>query len=108
MKQNILSYIHKYNGHITYDTLTSINFDLRIDTILDELTEDLLQAELPNNCLLDIGWYPEFNSKGNFAVQVIMDMDWEKPLFKENCYTLEQLYTVVKKGLSCYKLKSTL
>lgn len=100
--------IHQYNGLITYDTLTHLDFENSTIEVVDELTEDLLQVDLSNHYLLDIGWYPEFDSQGNFVVQVIMDMDWEKPLFKDTCKTLEQLYTVVKKGLSCYKLKSTL
>jgi hypothetical protein len=42
-----------------------------------------LQVEYPRNYLIDLGWYPECNSKGNFVLNVIYNYDWEKPVLKK-------------------------
>ena len=58
-----------------------IDFSLPFEDQPDCLTEDLLQLNLGNNRLLDIGWYPEFNPSGCFLIQVIHDNDWREPEF---------------------------
>ena len=58
-----------------------IDFSLPFEDQVDCLTEDLLQLNLGNNRLLDIGWYPEFDSGGCFLIQVIHDNEWFKPEF---------------------------
>lgn len=52
---------------------------------LDALSEDLVQVVYGDNYILDIGWYPERNKDGNFAVQIIGGKDWENPIFKKCC-----------------------
>ena len=58
-----------------------IDFSLPFEDQPDCLTEDLLQLNLGNNRLLDIGWYPEFDPGGCFLIQVIHDNDWLEPEF---------------------------
>ncbi|MDM1396129.1 hypothetical protein HX049_02910 [Myroides odoratimimus] len=77
--------IEKHKGIITYDSLSHLNFNDSPAEVIDELKEDLLQAEFGNQITLDIGWYPEFDIHGHFSVQVIANYNWEAPLYKENC-----------------------
>jgi len=69
-------------GNIAYNEF-HIDFDKTLCEQEDSLTEDLLQVEYPNNYLIDLGWYPECNSNGNFIISVIYDFDWEKPVLKK-------------------------
>lgn len=69
-------------GNIVYNEF-HIEFDKKLDEQEDSLTEDLLQVEYPNNYLIDLGWYPECNSKGNFVLNVIYNYNWEKPVLKK-------------------------
>ncbi|KZE76580.1 hypothetical protein AV926_15670 [Myroides marinus] len=95
----IKTLIQQYRGNITYDTLTLLDFSLTTDEVIDELKEDLMQVEFDNNTLLDIGWYPEFNAQGQFTIQVIKDYNWEVPLFKAHCKTLEDIENTLTKAL---------
>lgn len=63
---------------------------------LDDLNEDLLQVEFPDNVVLDIGWYPERDPKGQFQVRVIRDLAWDSPLFYAKVSTLGVLRSVVE------------
>ena len=63
---------------------------------LDDLNEDLLQVEFPGNVILDIGWYPMGDPKGQFKVKVIRDFDWEQPIFYAKVSTLGVLRSVVE------------
>lgn len=49
----------------------------------------MLQIEYPNGLLLDVGWFPSFNLKGCFLIQVIENFDWENPIIKRECNELE-------------------
>lgn len=69
-------------GSIVYNEF-HIDFEKKLDEQEDSLTEDLLQVKYPNNYLIDLGWYPECNSKGNFVLNVIYNYDWEKPVLKK-------------------------
>ncbi|EKB03141.1 hypothetical protein HMPREF9711_02468 [Myroides odoratimimus CCUG 3837] len=83
--------IERHKGIITYDTLSHLNFNGSPAEVIDELKEDLFQAEFGNHTLLDIGWYPEFDADGHFCVQIISNYDWEAPLYKENCKSFTSL-----------------
>ena len=57
----------------------------------DNLTEDLLQIEFPDQYLLDVGWYPEYDADGAFMVQLIRNDEWDKPLYCCRCRTRSRL-----------------
>ncbi|MDE7424423.1 MAG: hypothetical protein K2N51_12180 [Lachnospiraceae bacterium] len=42
--------------------------------------ENLVQIEYENGYLIDLGWYPEYDSHGELIVQVIKNYDWESDL----------------------------
>jgi hypothetical protein len=81
-----------------------IDFDINPDVPLTEqdvLKEDILQITYKNGesaeYVLDVGWYPEFNENGRFIVKVIVNYDWEKPLYCEECRDLETLKSLLVK-----------
>jgi len=51
------------------------------DEFLDYLVEDLFQASNTSKGLtLDIGWYPESDSNGEYFLKLIKDSDWTNPM----------------------------
>ena len=56
--------------------------DIPLSQQIDELIEDMLQVEYMGNYMLDLGWYPELNTEGNFKLVVIKDFDWEFPVYE--------------------------
>ncbi|MFS1512525.1 hypothetical protein VQL36_08825 [Chengkuizengella sp. SCS-71B] len=79
------------NGKIVYN-------DFQIDPLLsfekqaDNLKEDMFQVEFLNNYTIDIGWYPcTTDINGNFIIYIIKEYNWEEPLLKASCRTIEEL-----------------
>jgi hypothetical protein len=53
----------------------------------DILVEDLLLVRFGKTIILDLGWYPEFNSNGQFVLSVVRCKnnnceDWENPVLQ--------------------------
>lgn len=91
--------INYKTGKVIYDGF-HIDFSKAFSEQLDNLTEDLLQVEFPGNFLLDIGWYPEYEPKGHFIVQLIKEENWEKPKYKKCCTKMEELYENIESVLN--------
>ena len=51
---------------------------------LEVLSEDLIQVTYGENCILDVGWYPECDENGSLVIQVIKDKDWSSPIFRKS------------------------
>lgn len=51
--------------------------------------------------MLDVGWYPEYEENGNLVVQVILDKNWDTPIYqsknnnKEGCYRKDEEISAV-------------
>jgi hypothetical protein len=43
------------------------------------LTQDMLEVELPNGIIIDVGWYPEHDRNGEYAV-IVFEGHPDKPL----------------------------
>lgn len=71
-------------GKIKYDNF-NIDFTMPLNEQEDDLLEDLLQIEFPNNYLLDVGWYPENDIEGQFVLTLIKNFDWQNPIYKYSC-----------------------
>lgn len=65
----------------------------------DELREDLVQVELPNGDVLDVGWYPEGSLTGGFQVVVVRGADWEAPVAKAEAVTWVGLADAIRRVL---------
>jgi hypothetical protein len=45
------------------------------------LNQDLLQVEdRDGQMLIDVGWYPDNDPAGTFAIKVILEEDWQRPI----------------------------
>lgn len=79
--------IDLHSSVVIYDTISWLTEDDRLNSeSCYELSEDLLQIEFKDkNLLIDVGWYNPFQTKqGFFRIELIQNMNWERPLFKRN------------------------
>lgn len=60
-----------------------------------ELKEDLFMAEFPNGCLLDVGWYPEFNPSGSFGIALNQTVFGWNPFMRRKCRSIGKLKKIV-------------
>ncbi len=58
--------------------------------------EDILQIKFGERFILDVGWYPENDPKGQFSVVAIIDQDWMNPLSKKRCQSLPDLKKAIE------------
>lgn len=86
-------------GKIVFDDLSTIDISLGIENNIDNLKEDLLQVELVNGNLLDVGWNPSFDIEGYFNVCVIKDYDWMEPLYLKKCNQWNDLNELIKEAI---------
>ncbi|MBV4487099.1 hypothetical protein HU727_016015 [Pseudomonas sp. SWRI153] len=96
--------IKNLGGKITFDEISSLAGS-EIALISDELREDLFQALLPHEQIIDIGWYPEFSEHGAFRISLIAIQNWASPIYTETAKTWNDL----EKALDCTlnKVKKT-
>lgn len=71
-------------GKIVFDDLSTIDISLGIENNIDDLKEDLLQVELANGNVLDVGWYSSSDIEGHFSVCIIKNYDWMEPFYLKN------------------------
>lgn len=90
--------INLQGGKITYNEF-NIDFNVPYSEQVEELSEDLIQIEYENGYLIDLGWYPEYNTQGEFIVQVIKNYDWENPVYMEQSRDEKQLEKVLLKAI---------
>lgn len=94
--------IDKAKGKVTFDNISSIDTLLDISGNIDDLKEDMLQIEYPNNIILDIGWFPSFDIEGHFCIQVIQDLDWGEPIMKIKCNSWKTLENSLDEEIQKY------
>lgn len=102
--------------HMSISSMISGNFDWKTGTVVfwdlhtidvsrpladqtEHLKEDLAQIEYPADIVLDVGWYPEFAATGNFVVCVVQQGEWERPLFRESAFTIEDVQARIVEGV---------
>lgn len=89
-KSNFLSDIDLKSGILEYD---SFEIDPKAH-FADQrffFTEDLIQIAFGEKFCLDVGYYPASNPNGFFMVEVILNEDWEKPVYQKKCKSLEEM-----------------
>lgn len=86
------------SGEIVYDEF-NIDFSKPLEEQLDCLLEDLIQVKYEKGYLLDLGWYPEYETKGEFCVQIIKNQNWDKPIYKKTCEEKEELNAELIKAI---------
>jgi hypothetical protein len=78
------------SGDVIYNEF-KIDFNKKYSEQEDCLLEDLLQVTYAQGYLLDVGWYPELESEGEFVVQIVKEKNWEEPIYKSNSKNKEDL-----------------
>ncbi|MFS1511742.1 hypothetical protein VQL36_04795 [Chengkuizengella sp. SCS-71B] len=78
------------NGNIVYDDF-QIDTKLPLEKQADNLKEDMFQVRFLNKYTIDIGWYPCTDINGKFIIYLIKEYNWEEPLYKESCRSIEEL-----------------
>jgi hypothetical protein len=79
-------------GIVVFDDF-NLNVDLPLDEDNDDLKEDMFQVEYPNDYIIDLGWYSGIKQ---FIVYIIKDCNWEEPIEKIKCQTIEGLDNYVQ------------
>lgn len=77
-------------GKITLNDL-KLDMNIPLKNQMDDLKEDLLQINYNDVYIIDVGWYPEFNEKGGFKVNIIKDFDWSSPEIIKESKTMDGL-----------------
>ncbi len=90
------------SGKVVFDDF-EISLDKPLREQLDLLKEDLFQIEYSEGYIIDIGWYPSFEEKGNFRIVVISEYDWDKPIFMKKCNELKVLILHMRECVSMVK-----
>lgn len=95
MKKHILLPEDVAPGKIIFDDLI-LDPDLPLESQAEwELKEDLFGAKFPNGCLLDVGWYPEFNPSGSFGITLNQTPSGWDPFIRRDCRSIDELRTIV-------------
>ncbi|MDE1464140.1 hypothetical protein [Spartinivicinus poritis] len=100
MKEQILDKIDFGNGKLVFDEISSLEIVDNIAIYKNELKEDMLQVEYPNEVLIDVGWYPSFDIEGGFQVRVIKDYNWEMPLLIREARDFKKLVLTIKEAIN--------
>lgn len=87
------------SGRVLFWDMMNINNSEPLHAQLNQLKEDLVQVEFPNETILDIGWYPEFSPEGSFVLTVIRKKNWEEPLFTRKCSDISDLRLCIEQGI---------
>lgn len=85
-------------GIVVFDDF-HIDENKPLENFLEDLKEDMLQVEFPGGFLLDIGWRPSFNIRGDFFVSLIKDYDWGAPIFSDSASNIEVLKLKVSEAV---------
>lgn len=83
-----------------FDELSAIDFSQGIESQIMVLDEDLLQLSFKSGVIVDVGWYPAFETNGEFIITRISNGCWEAP---ESKYCVgwdkEELISKIKKAI---------
>lgn len=62
-----------------FDELSTIDFSQDIESQIMVLDEDLLQLSFEFGAIVDVGWYPAFETNGRFVINRIANACWDSP-----------------------------
>ncbi|OSN01652.1 hypothetical protein AU511_16545 [Lonsdalea iberica] len=85
-------------GVVTFDDFP-IKEGYQLEVYIDDLKEDMLQVEFPEEYVLDVGWRPSFEIDGKFHIVLIKDYDWSSPIYSANAENLVELKEKINKVL---------
>jgi hypothetical protein len=71
---------------------TTVNY-LHKEMTVEDLTQDLVTVQLPTGYFIDVGWYPEHDSNGDFWVRVYYgswDQQMRDPIKVKHLFQVKQ------------------
>jgi len=74
--------------------------DVPLHAQLGALREDLVQIHLGQRVMVDVGWYPEGSSRGDFHVVVVLDDDWDRPAWRSRSKNIPLLRQAIANAIS--------
>lgn len=95
-KSDFVKDLNIRDGIITYNDF-DIDENIPFEDQWYMYKEDILQIRYGDRFILDVGWYPESNPEGHFAVRAILENDWMNPISKIECRTLSELKEAIEK-----------
>lgn len=104
-ENSFIYFISNVDDHISHNDFIDIDETLPLSEQVDSLKEDMLQIEIGERFVIDVGWQPDFDPKGYFVVYAIQDEDWDNPLSKTICKTLNELRDAIEKAEQLIRLK---
>ncbi|AKJ98446.1 hypothetical protein VM99_10370 [Pseudomonas chlororaphis] len=96
--------VKKLGGVITFDDISCLDQSVGVAEISNELKEDLFQASFPFEQIIDIGWYPEFCESGFFRVSLILECNWDAPVYSEEAKDWVELAVALTNTLKKVRL----
>ena len=87
---------------IEYNNFTEYDMDVHGESDLLELNEDMLQLYCEKgNLIIDLGWYPAYDAKGNYILMLVKDHQWESPLEYVSSRSKKEIIAYIEKW-TCY------
>lgn len=88
------------NGVVTAWDIDELDLSKSVESQIYLLKEDLMQARFGDAIILDLGWYPEFDPRGQFVLSVVKEQEWENPIlqlkFRELSQFMQNLNRAIK------------
>lgn len=75
-------------------------YDVRIHGEMDsiELSEDLLRLSNDEaNMIIDLGWYPSFDTEGQYILELVKNYNWDQPLEKICTQSKSDIISTIEK-----------
>ncbi len=91
------------SGVVAYWNMDDIDETRSLNNQSASLREDLAQIHYEDGILLDIGWYPSIDPNGKFQVCVIIDSDWQSPVFRAAAKDILELREQIAIAISIIK-----
>ena len=88
------------NGVVTAWDIDELDLNKSIELQIHLLKEDLMQVQFGNAIILDLGWYPEFDSRGQFVLSVVRAQDWENPVCQFKFHELSQFLQYLDQAIN--------
>lgn len=95
---NYLKNIDLRSGMLEYDSF-EINPKVPFEDQKFFFTEDLIQIGFGENLCVDVGYYPAIKPNGFFKILVVSNEDWENPVYKKQCKTLEEMRKCLQEAI---------
>ena len=85
-----------------YDSF-NIDLDKPLAEQLDELDEDIIQLEMDDDYIVNLGYHPSHTIKGEFKVEIIKKFNREQTLWTKTSKTPHGLFAILQEAVNKVK-----